>query len=102
MIITATRIAGVYLVELHRFEDERGFFSTSFSAKEFTAHGMASVFVEGHISYSQRRGTLRGIHYQAAPFGQHKLIRCTRGAIFDVAVDLRPDSSTFKQWCGVE
>jgi dTDP-4-dehydrorhamnose 3,5-epimerase len=102
MIITETKLAGVYLVELRRFEDDRGFFAPSFSAKEFAARGMASVFVENNISYSKNRGTLRGMHYQAAPHGQDKLIRCTQGAIFDVAVDLRPDSRTFKQWFGVE
>lgn len=90
------------MIEPHRFEDERGFFAPSFSAKEFAARQMASRFVENNISYSKRRGTLRGLHYQAAPNGQSKLIRCTRGAIFDVAVDLRPDSRTFKQWFGVE
>lgn len=97
-----TKLAGVYIIEPHRFEDERGFFSPSFSAKEFAARGMASVFVENNISYSKHRGTLRGIHYQAAPQEQAKLVRCTRGAVFDVAVDLRPDSSTFKQWIGFE
>jgi dTDP-4-dehydrorhamnose 3,5-epimerase len=102
MIITETKLTGVYFIEPQRFEDERGFFSPTFSAKEFARHGMASAFVENNISYSKNRGTLRGIHYQAAPHGQDKLVRCTRGAIFDVAVDLRPDSRTFKQWFGVE
>ena len=102
MIITETKLTGVYLIELRRFEDERGFFAPSFSAKEFAKRGMASVFVDNNISYSKSRGTVRGMHYQAAPHGQDKLIRCTRGAIFDVAVDLRPDSPTFKQWFGVE
>ena len=102
MIITETKLAGVYLIEPRRFEDDRGFFAPSFSAKEFAAHGMASVFVENNISYSNGRGTLRGMHYQAAPYGQAKLVRCTRGAVFDVAVDLRPESPTFKQWTGVE
>lgn len=101
MIFTETEIAGVYLIEPHRFDDDRGFFAPSFSAKEFAAQGMASVFVESNISYSKRRGTLRGMHYQA-PHGQAKLVRCTRGAVFDVAVDLRPDSPTFKEWIGVE
>ena len=100
--ITETKIPGVYLITPRRFEDERGFFAPSFSASEFAARGMASVFVENNISYSTKRGTLRGIHYQAAPFGQDTLVRCTRGAIFDVAVDLRPESPTFRQWVGVE
>lgn len=102
MIITETKLGGIYLIKPRRFEDERGFFAPSFSAVEFAARGMASVFVENNISYSKSRGTLRGMHYQAAPYGQDKLIRCTRGAIFDVAVDLRPHSPTFKQWIGAE
>jgi dTDP-4-dehydrorhamnose 3,5-epimerase len=102
MIITETKLAGVYLIEPRRFEDERGFFAPSFSAKEFAARGMENNFVENNISFSKRRGTIRGLHYQAAPHGQAKLVRCTHGAIFDVAVDLRPDSPTFKQWIGVE
>jgi dTDP-4-dehydrorhamnose 3,5-epimerase len=102
MLITETKLRGVYLVEPKRFEDERGFFAPSFSAREFAARGMASRFVENNISYSRSCGTIRGMHYQAAPFGQAKLVRCTRGAVFDVAVDLRPDSFTFRQWVGVE
>lgn len=102
MHFTETRLQGSYIIEPQRFEDDRGFFAPSFRAKEFAARGMASEFVENNISFSQRRGTLRGMHYQAAPYGQAKLVRCTRGAVFDVAVDLRPDSETFKQWIGVE
>ncbi len=70
MIITETKLAGVYLLELRRFEDDRGFFAPSSSAKEFAARGMANVFVENNISYSKSRGTLRGMHYQAAPHGR--------------------------------
>ena len=102
MKITETEIAGVYVVEPRRFEDERGFFAPSFSAREFAARGMAGRFVENNISYSRSRGTLRGMHYQAAPHGQAKLVRCTRGSVFDVAVDLRPDSPTFRRWVAVE
>jgi len=100
MIFTETKLNGVYLVEPERFEDKRGFFAPSFSANEFTARGLASAFVENNISYNKDRGTLRGLHYQAAPFGQAKLVRCTRGSIFDVAVDLRRDSPTFCSWLG--
>jgi dTDP-4-dehydrorhamnose 3,5-epimerase len=102
MIFTETKLPGVFLIEPQRFEDERGFLAPSFSANEFAARGMESVFVESIISFNKQRGTLRGMHYQAAPFGQAKLVRCTRGAVFDVAVDLRPDSPSFKQWIGVE
>jgi dTDP-4-dehydrorhamnose 3,5-epimerase len=102
MMFTETRLHGVYLLEPRRFEDERGFFAPAFSAKEFAERGLESRFVENNISYSRSRGTLRGMHYQAAPHGQAKLVRCTRGAVYDVAVDLRPDSPTFRQWVGVE
>jgi dTDP-4-dehydrorhamnose 3,5-epimerase len=102
MQYSETKIEGIYLLDPRRFEDERGFFAPSFSATEFAARGMTSVFVENNISYSRSRGTLRGMHYQAAPHGQAKLVRCTRGAVYDVAVDLRPASPTFREWVGVE
>lgn len=97
-----TKLKGVYVVEPTRFEDERGFFAPSFSQREFEAHGLASRFVENNISFNRRSGTLRGLHYQAAPFGQAKLVCCARGAIYDVAVDLRPSSPTFRNWVGAE
>ena len=93
---------GVYVIEPTRFEDERGFFAPSFSQREFENHRLNGHFVENNISYNRRRGTLRGLHYQAAPYGQAKLVRCTRGAIFDVVVDLRPDSPTFRKWTSSE
>jgi dTDP-4-dehydrorhamnose 3,5-epimerase len=102
MIFTETELKGVYVIEPERFEDERGFFAPSFSQREFEARGLASRFVENNISYNRRRGTLRGLHYQRAPHGQAKLVRCTRGAIFDVAVDLRRDSPTFRRWISVK
>lgn len=102
MIITETKLGGVWLIEPQRFEDARGFFAPSFSAEEFAARGMASQFAEHNISYSRKCGTLRGMHYQSPPRGQAKLVRCTRGAIFDVVVDLRQDSPTFRQWVGTE
>jgi dTDP-4-dehydrorhamnose 3,5-epimerase len=101
MIFTEREVKGVYVIELEPFEDERGFFAPSFSQREFEARGLVGRFVENSVSYNRRRGTLRGMHYQAAPYGQAKLVRCTRGSIFDVAVDLRPTSATFKQWVGV-
>jgi dTDP-4-dehydrorhamnose 3,5-epimerase len=97
-----TKIKSVFIIEPFRFEDERGFFASAFRSSDFAARGLASVFVGTNISYNKTRGTLRGIHYQAAPYGQDKLIRCVRGAIYDVAVDLRPNSPTFKQWVGVK
>lgn len=102
MIFHETKLQGVYVIEPTRFEDERGFFAPSFSQREFEGQGLRGRFVENHISYNLRRGTLRGLHYQAAPFGQAKLVRCTRGSIFDVVVDLRSDSPTFRQWIGTE
>lgn len=102
MVFSETDLQGVYVIEPERFEDERGFFAPTFSQQEFEKRGLESRFVENNISYNRSRGTLRGMHYQASPHGQAKLVRCTRGAIFDVAVDLRPDSSTFRRWVGVE
>jgi dTDP-4-dehydrorhamnose 3,5-epimerase len=102
MKFTETKLPGVYVIEPRRFEDERGFLAPSFSAKEFATRAMESEFIESIISFSKQPGTLRGMHYQAAPNGQAKLVRCTRGAVFDVAVDLRPESPTFRQWIAVE
>ncbi len=102
MIISETELQGVYVIKPERFEDARGFFAPSFSQREFEKRGLTTCFVENNISYNHRRGTLRGLHYQAAPYGQAKLVRCTRGAIFDVAVDVRPDSPTLRKWVGFE
>lgn len=102
MNFIGTELNGVYIIEPERFEDERGFFSPSFSQREFEGRGLTGCFVENNISYNRRRGTLRGLHYQSAPHAQAKLVRCTRGAIFDVAVDLRPSSPTFRRWVGAE
>jgi dTDP-4-dehydrorhamnose 3,5-epimerase len=102
MKFTETKISGVFVVDPTRYEDERGFFAPAFSAREFEARGIAGHFPETNISYSLRRGTLRGMHYQAAPHGQAKLVRCTRGRVFDVAVDLRADSPTYREWVGFE
>ena len=102
MMITETKLKGAFLIEPQRFEDERGFFARVWSEAEFAARGIESRFVESNLSFSSRRGTLRGMHFQTAPYAQAKLVRCTRGAIFDVGIDLRPDSPTFRQWVGAE
>jgi dTDP-4-dehydrorhamnose 3,5-epimerase len=102
MVFNETELKGVYVIEPGFFEDERGFFAPSFSQREFKERGLTECFVENNISYNHRRGTLRGLHFQAGPYGQAKLVRCTRGAIFDVAVDLRTDSPTFGKWVGFE
>jgi dTDP-4-dehydrorhamnose 3,5-epimerase len=102
MILRETHIEGAFVVAPERFADERGFFERAWSEREFAERGVAARFVEGNVSHNPRRGTLRGLHYQAAPHGQAKLVRCTHGRVFDVGVDLRPDSPTFRRWVGVE
>ena len=102
MIFVETKLTGAYLVKLEPHEDERGFFALSWSEKDFAERGLESRVVECNVSFNRKKGTLRGMHYQAAPYSQVKLVRCTRGAIFDVIVDLRPTSTTFKQWLGFE
>ena len=102
MNFIATKLPGAFVIEPERFADERGFLACAWSARAFTEHNLSAPFVECNISYNRRRGTLRGMHFQRAPHAQAKLVRCTRGAIYDVIIDLRPDAPTFKQWLGVE
>jgi len=102
MKIMDTSIQGVYIIDIDRLEDERGFFARSVCENEFKAHGMQSHFVQCSISFSPHQGTLRGMHYQVKPHEEVKLVRCTRGAIFDVIVDLRESSDTFCRWVSVE
>ena len=102
MIFKETKLKGAYVIEINPLEDERGFFARSFCAKEFKEHGLNQNIAQCNISYNEKKGTLRGVHYQAAPHEEAKLVRCTMGAIYDVIIDLRPDSSTFKKWIGVE
>jgi len=102
MIFKETKLKGAYVIEINPLEDERGFFARSFCAKEFKEHGLNQNIAQCNISYNGKKGTLRGMHYQAAPHEEAKLVRCTMGAIYDVIIDLRPDSSTFKKWIGVE
>jgi dTDP-4-dehydrorhamnose 3,5-epimerase len=97
-----TPLAGAWVVELDRIQDERGFFARTYDRDEFAQRGMDPAVVQCSASFNARAGTLRGMHLQAAPHGEPKLIRCTRGAIFDVAVDLRPDSDTHRGWFGTE
>ena len=96
------KIEGCFLIEPEAIEDDRGFFARSWCAEEFAAHGINPALAQCNISYSRRRGTLRGLHYQAEPCAEAKLIRCTAGAIFDVVVDLRPGSRTFGKWVCAE
>jgi dTDP-4-dehydrorhamnose 3,5-epimerase len=102
MIFTETKLPGVFVVAPERHEDERGFFAQSWTQREFEARGLDARLVECNLSYNKRRGTLRGMHFQRAPHAQGKLVRCTAGSIYDVAIDLRPDSPTFKEWTAVE
>jgi dTDP-4-dehydrorhamnose 3,5-epimerase len=102
IIFKETKIKGAFVIEPERFADERGFFARSFSEKEFSEHGLRVEFVEAAISFSLRKHTVRGMHYQAPPNAQAKLVRCTRGAIYDALIDLRPDSPTYKHWFGWE
>ncbi len=101
MIFTETKIPGVLVIDLEKREDARGYFARAWCAKEFADHGLPS-FVQTNMSMCRQRGTIRGLHYQAAPHGEAKYMRCIRGAIFDVAVDVRPDSPTYRQWVGFE
>jgi dTDP-4-dehydrorhamnose 3,5-epimerase len=102
MKFTETPLQGAYIIELDTIEDERGFFARSWCRKEFTDHGLNSDLVQCNISFNRKKGTLRGMHYQARPHAEAKLVRCTSGAIHDVIIDLRHDSPTFKQWCPAE
>jgi len=102
MLFTETKLKGAYIVDLEPHADERGFFARSWCADEFEEHGLNPRLSQCNISFNKKRGTLRGMHYQAAPFPEAKLVRCTRGAIYDVIIDLRAESPTFKQWAAVE
>jgi len=97
-----TPLRGAWVVDLAPIEDERGFFARSFCEKEFSERGLNPRVVQCNVSFNRRRGTLRGMHYQAAPHEEAKLVRCTQGAVWDVIVDLRPGSPTFKRWYGAE
>ena len=102
MVITETKLKGAFVIELDRFEDARGFFARAWSDHEFAAAGLTASFVETNLAFNNKKGTLRGMHYQLPPYEQVKLVRCTRGSIYDVIIDLRRDSPTFKQWFPVE
>jgi dTDP-4-dehydrorhamnose 3,5-epimerase len=97
-----TPLAGATLIELEKHGDDRGFFARVYCREEFAAHGLVTEFVQVNNSLSAQKGTLRGMHYQLAPHGETKVVRCIRGALFDAILDLRPDSKTFGQWYGVE
>lgn len=102
MIFRETRLAGAFLIDLEKQVDDRGFFARSWCREEFRAHGLAEAFVQANASFSTTAGTLRGLHFQRPPHWEAKLVTCTRGAIYDVIVDLRQESRTYRQWLAVE
>lgn len=101
MRFTETAIVGAFIIEMEAVQDDRGFFSRTWCQKEFAANGLNSSLVQCNLSYNRRKGTLRGMHYQATPYGETKLVSCVRGSIYDVILDLRKDSRTYKQWCSI-
>lgn len=102
MIFQETKLKGAFIIEVERIEDERGFFARAWCRNEFRPRGLESQWAQSNISFNWKKGTLRGMHFQVAPHEEVKLVRCTRGAIYDVIIDLRPNSPTYKQWIGVE
>lgn len=102
MIFRETKLKGAYLIEPERLHDERGFFARTWSQKAFQTYGLNANVVQCNVSYNSKKGTLRGMHYQTDPFEESKLVRCTRGSIYDVIIDLRQSSLTFKKWISVE
>ena len=102
MIFSPTNLPGAYVIEQERHEDSRGFFARTFCKNEFASHGLVSEAVQCSVSFSPRKWTLRGMHYQVAPFEEVKLVRCSRGAIHDVIIDLRRDSPAFKKQFAIE
>lgn len=102
MVFTESKLKGAFIIDLEKHEDERGFFARTFCVDEFQAHGLNARLIQCSVSFNKRRGTLRGMHWQAPPQMECKLVRATRGAIHDVIIDLRPGSPTFKQHRAVE
>lgn len=102
MIFTETKLNGAYIIEPEKLEDDRGFFSRVWDKKMFEEKGLDSEILQSNISFNKKKGTIRGMHYQIKPYEESKLVRCTRGKIYDVIVDLREHSKTFKKWDSVE
>ncbi len=102
MIFTETALPGAWIIDMEPQEDERGFFARSWCQREFAARGLNPSLVQCNISFTKRKGTIRGMHFQAPPFEEAKLVRCTRGSLYDVMIDLRNDSGTYRRWIGVE
>ena len=102
MIFTETKLKGAFIIEPEKNEDERGFFARSYDSKIFEEHGLNPKVLQCNISFNKKKGTLRGMHYQISPYQEAKFLRVTKGKIYDVIIDLRPHSGTFKQWIGIE
>ena len=102
MIFTETKLNGVFVIDLEKIEDERGFFARTWDQKKFEERDLNPKLVQCSISFNKKKGTLRGMHYQISPYEEAKLVRCTRGKIFDVVIDLRTNTKTFKKWVEVE
>ncbi len=102
VLFTETKLAGAFIIDLERREDERGFFARAFCQNEFSAHGLKPLIAQANVASNTRKGTLRGMHFQYPPAAETKLVRCTRGAILDIIVDLRPESPTYLQHVSVE
>lgn len=102
MIFQETELPGAYLIEPEKRGDERGFFARAWCAREMAEHGLAAELAQANLSRSAQAGTLRGMHFQRAPHAETKLVRCTRGSLYDVIVDLRPGSPTYRRWFGAE
>jgi dTDP-4-dehydrorhamnose 3,5-epimerase len=102
MLFVPSRLAGAFTVEIEKREDERGFFARAFCQREFAAAGLETQFVQANTSLTRRKGSIRGMHYQLPPSSEVKLVRCVRGAVMDVVVDIRPQSPTFKGWFSAE
>ena len=102
MKFTETHLRGAHVIEPELFEDERGFFARTWCQREFEAQGLSRQFVQCNVSYNKKKGTLRGMHFQAAPYEEAKLVRCTKGAMYDVIIDLRPRSPTYCEWISME
>ena len=102
MIFTETKLQGAYIIDLDCQEDARGFFARAFCQREFEAHGLKTIIAQANVAFNHKKGTLRGMHFQYPPAAETKLVRCTRGAILDIIVDLRPESAAYLQHIAVE
>jgi dTDP-4-dehydrorhamnose 3,5-epimerase len=102
MIFVETKLKGAFVIEIEKRSDDRGFFARSFCKHEFEAHGLKPIIAQANVAVSHEKGTLRGMHFQVPPFAETKFVRCTRGAVLDVIIDLRPESPTYLQHVAVE